>query len=163
SYNPGRHAVLLLPGTGEVLRVAARSLDPLLQVTTQWRELDLPTLDQRRWRGRAAVLVGRQWGDGDLAALASHPQSMSAAAGPRPEARLGPRLPRTAGPVCDRVPRRAAHIERLSARLRGVLRDGEPHVLIHGDLSPDQVLVSVDETAVPGEGRLPLRVVDLDR
>src|SRR5699024_10690374 len=28
---------------------------------------------------------------------------------------------------------------------------------------PDQVLVSVDETAVPGEGRLPLRVVDLDR
>lgn len=179
SYNPGRHAVLLLPGTGEVLRVAARSLDPLLQVTTQWRELDLPTLDQRRWRGRAAVLVGRQWGDGDLAALASHPQSMSAAARlggtiarlhtadvsgrDLPEARIGSLIPATSGAVCDLLPHRAAHIERLSARLRGVLRDGEPHVLIHGDLSPDQVLVSVDETAVPGEGRLPLRVVDLDR
>src|SRR5699024_2948151 len=34
SYNPGRHAVLLLPGTGEVLRVAARSPDPLPPVTT---------------------------------------------------------------------------------------------------------------------------------
>src|SRR5699024_2025306 len=179
SYNPGRHAVLLLPGTGEVLRVAARSLDPLLQVTTQWRELDLPTLDQRRWRGRAAVLVGRQWGDGDLAALASHPQSMSAAARlggtiarlhtadvsgrDLPEARIGSLIPATSGAVCDLLPHRAAHIERLSGRLRRVLRDGEPQVLIHGDLSPDQVLVSVDETAVPGEGRLPLRVVDLDR
>src|SRR5699024_4469490 len=80
SYNPGRHAVLLLPGTGEVLRVAARSLDPLLQVTTHWRELDLPTPDQHRWRDRPAVLAGRQCGRGDLAALASHPQSMSAAA-----------------------------------------------------------------------------------
>src|SRR5699024_5345442 len=80
-----------------------------------------------------------------------------------PEARIGSLIPATSGAVCDLLPHRAAHIERLSARLRGVLRDGEPHVLIHGDLSPDQVLVSVDETAVPGEGRLPLRVVDLDR
>lgn len=179
SYNPGRHAVLLLPGTGEVLRVAARSLDPLLQVTTHWRELDLPTPDQHRWRDRPAVLAGRQWGRGDLAALASHPQSMTAAARlggiiarlhaadvadrDLPEARIGSLIPATSEAVSDLLPHRAADIDRLSARLRGVLRDDEPHVLIHGDLSPDQVLVSVDETAVPGEGRLPLRVVDLDR
>ena len=53
--------------------------------------------------------------------------------------------------------------ERLSQRLRETLSAGGPPALIHGDLSPDQVLVSVDETAVPGEGQLPLRVVDLDR
>ncbi|MDN6330852.1 MAG: phosphotransferase, partial [Brachybacterium sp.] len=179
SYNPGRHAVLLLPGTGEVLRVSARSLDPLLQVATLWRELDLPTLDQRRWRDRPTVLVGRQWGHGDLAALASHPQSMSAAArlggiiarlhaaevSPRalPAARIGALVPATSEAVSDLLPHRAAQIDRLSARLHGALRDEEPRALIHGDLSPDQVLVSVDETAVPGEGRLPLRVVDLDR
>lgn len=179
SYNPGRHAVLLLPRTGEVLRVAARSLDPLLQVVTHWRELDLPTLDQRRWRDRSAVLVGRQWGHGDLADLASHPRSMSAAARlggiiarlhtadvsdrDLPDARIGTLIPATSEAVCDLLPHRAAQIDRLSARLRDVLREEAPPVLIHGDLSPDQVLVSVDETAVPGEGRLPLRVVDLDR
>src|SRR5699024_680842 len=163
SYNPGRHAVLLLPGTGEVLRVAARSLDPLLQVTTHWRELDLPTPDQHRWRDRPAVLARRQWGPGDPAALASHPQSMTAAARlggiiarlhaadvadrDLPEARIGSLIPATSEAVSDLLPHRAADIDRLSVRLRGVLRDDEPHVLIHGDLSPDQVLVSVDETA----------------
>src|SRR5699024_4994009 len=146
---------------------------------TQWRELDLPTLDQRRWRGPAAVRVGRPWGGGDRAALASHPPSLSAAARrggtlarlhtagvsgrDLPRARIGAQLPRTPGAGWALLARRAGHIERRSARRRGVLRDGAPHALIRGDLSPDRVLVSVAETAVPGEGGLPLRVVDLDR
>ncbi|WP_299301244.1 phosphotransferase [uncultured Brachybacterium sp.] len=179
SYNPSRHAVLLLPGTGEVLRVAARPLDDLLQVVTHWRELGLPTLDQRRWRGRRAVLVGERWGDGDLAGLASHPLSMPAATRlggiiarlhaaevsgrDLPAARIGGLIPETTEAVADLLPHRAERIERLSTRLREELPADGPQVLIHGDLSPDQVLVSVDETAVPGEGRLPLRVVDLDR
>lgn len=179
SYNPGRHAVLLLPGTGEVLRVAARPLDDLLQVITHWRELGLPTLDQRRWRGRRAVLVGERWGDGDLAGLASHPLSMPAATRlggiiarlhaadvserDLPSARIGSLIPVTTDAVADLLPHRAEQIHRLSTRLRELLRSDGTGVLIHGDLSPDQVLVSVDRTAVPGEGRLPLRVVDLDR
>src|SRR5699024_4488672 len=89
SYNPGRHALLLLPGTGEVLRVASRPLDALLQVTDCWRALDLPALEQRRWRHRRAVLVAEHWGRGDLAALAAHPRSMPAA--PRPDHRPPPR------------------------------------------------------------------------
>ena len=179
SYNPARHAVLLLPGTGEVVRVAVRPLDPVLQVVERWRELGLPTLEQRLWRERSGVLVSRQWGDGDLAALAAHPRSMTAAAHlggviarlhaadvtgrDLPEARLGALVPQASEAVSDLLPHRAAQIQRLSARLHGVLDGDAPAVLIHGDLSPDQVLVSADQTAVPGEGCLPLRVVDLDR
>src|SRR5699024_4065509 len=74
-----------------------------------------------------------------------------------PEARIGSLIPATSEAVSDLLPHRAADIDRLSVRLRGVLRDDEPHVLIHGDLSPDQVLASVDATAVPAEGRVPLR------
>ncbi|GAA4520957.1 aminoglycoside phosphotransferase family protein [Brachybacterium paraconglomeratum] len=179
SYNPGRHAVLLLPGTGEVLRVAARPLDDLLQVVTHWRELGMPTLDQRSWRGRRAVLVGERWGDGDLAGLASHPLSMPAATRlggviarlhtadvsgrDLPAARIGSLLPVATRAIAGLLPHRAQRIQQLSNRLRELLPADAPRALIHGDLSPDQVLVSVDETAVPGEGRLPLRVVDLDR
>src|SRR5690606_23226885 len=179
SYNPARHAVLLLPGTGEVVRVAVRPLDPVLQVVERWRELGLPTLEQRLWRERSGVLVSRQWGDGDLAALAAHPRSMTAAAHlggviarlhaadvtgrDLPEARLGALVPQASEAVSDLLPHRAAQIQRLSARLHGVLDGDAPAVLIHGDLSPDQVLASADQTAVPGEGCLPLRVVDLDR
>ncbi|HEX7353042.1 phosphotransferase [Brachybacterium sp.] len=179
SYNPERHAVLLLPDSGDVLRVAARPLDGLLQVATHWRELGLPTLEQRRWRDRRAVLVGERWGQGDLAALASHPLSMPAATRlggvmarlhsadltgrELPEARVGGLVPTATAAIADLLPHRADAVDRLSDRLRDALPAGAPHVLIHGDLSPDQVLVSVDETALPGEGRLPLRVVDLDR
>ncbi|WP_394214831.1 phosphotransferase [Brachybacterium vulturis] len=179
SYNPGRHAVLLLPGTGEVLRVASRPLDGLLQVVGHWRELGLPTLEQHRWRGRSAVLVGERWGHGDLAALAPHPLSMPAATRlggiiarlhaadvtgrPLPAARIGSPISGTSADLADLLPHRAQQIEHLVTRLRTVLPADGPQVLIHGDLSPDQVLLSVDETAVPGHGRLPLRVVDLDR
>ena len=179
SYNPGRHAVLLLPDSGEVLRLAARPLDGLLQVGECWRELGLPTIAQRRWRARRAVLIGEHWGQGDLAGLSRHPLSMPAATRlgeiiarlhtadvtecDLPPARIGELVPVTTEVVADLLPERAPQIERLSQRLRETLSAGGPPALIHGDLSPDQVLVSVDETAVPGEGQLPLRVVDLDR
>ena len=179
SYNPGRHAVLLLPDSREVLRVAARPLDDLLQVGDRWRELGLPTIAQRRWRDRPAVLIGEHWGQGDLAGLSHHPLSMPAAArlgeiiarlhaadvsdGDLPAARIGELVPVTTGAVAGLLPHRAAQIDRLSQQLRQILPDGGPPALIHGDLSPDQVLVSVDETVAPGEGHLPLRVVDLDR
>src|SRR5690606_35163356 len=69
-----------------------------------------------------------------------------------PEARLGALVPQASEAVSDLLPHRAAQIQRLSARLHGVLDGDAPAVLIHGDLSPDQVLVSADQTAVPGEG-----------
>ena len=179
SYNPARHAVLLLPGSREVLRVSAQPLDDLLRVEGCWRELGLPTVPQRRWRDRPGVLIGEQWGHGDLARLAHHPLSMPAATRlggiiarlhaadvtgrDLPEARVGELIPVTSRTVADLLPASAHRIERLSQRLREMLETGGDRVLIHGDLSPDQVLVSVDETAVPGEGHLPLRVVDLDR
>ncbi|MGP9537345.1 phosphotransferase [Brachybacterium sp. AOP43-C2-M15] len=179
SYNPGRHAMLLLPASGEVLRVAARPLDDMLAVGIHWRELGLPTLEQHRWRNRPRVLAGARWGSGDLAGLAAHPRSMPAAARlgeiiarlhdadvsgrDLPPARIGEQVPVTTEAVADLLPQCADRIEDLSRRLRGMLPESEEQVLIHGDLSPDQVLVSVDETALPGRGRLPLRVVDLDR
>ncbi|MGO1225890.1 MAG: phosphotransferase [Brachybacterium sp.] len=179
SYNPGRHAVLLLPDSGEVLRIAARPLDDLLRVGECWRELGLPTVAQRRWRGRPSVLIGGQWGQGDLAGLSCHPHSMPAAARlgeiiarlhaadvsghNLPAARIGDPVPATAEAVAELLPHRAQQVEQLTQRLRATLTTDGPLALIHGDLSPDQVLISVDETAVPGEGHLPLRVVDLDR
>lgn len=179
SYNPGRHAVLLLPDSGEVLRVAARPLDDLLRVGECWRELGLPTVAQRRWRGRRSVLIGEQWGQGDLAGMSCHPLSMPAAARlgeiiarlhaadvsgrGLSAARIGDPVPATTEAVADLLPHRTQQIAQLTQRLRETLTTDGPQALIHGDLSPDQVLVSVDETAVPGEGHLPLRVVDLDR
>ena len=179
SYNPGRHALLLLPGTGEVLRVASRPLDALLQVTDCWRALDLPALEQRRWRHRRAVLVAEHWGRGDLAALAAHPRSMPAATRlggimarlhaadvsthDLPAARIGAPIPETLTALTDLLPEHGARLARLAERLRAALAVDTPPVLIHGDLSPDQVLVSVDEAVPAGQGRLPLRVVDLDR
>src|SRR5699024_7111268 len=133
SYNPARHAVLLLPGSREVLRVSAQPLDDLLRVEGCWRELGLPTVPQRRWRDRPGVLIGEQWGHGDLARLAHHPLSMPAATRlggiiarlhaadvtgrDLPEARVGELIPVTSRTVADLLPASAHRIERLSQRL----------------------------------------------
>jgi Ser/Thr protein kinase RdoA (MazF antagonist) len=179
SYNPGRHAVLLLPDRGEVVRVAGRPLDELQRVVDLWRDLGLPALDQNRWRDRPCVLVSAMWGDGDLSTLASHPLSMPAAAElgriiarlhaadvadrEAPDARIGGPVPVTTEAVADLLPDQSRRIADLVERLRRALPTDSPRVLIHGDLSPDQVLVRVDESPTSGRERPPLRVVDLDR
>lgn len=182
SYNPSRHLVLEVPGTGEVLRVAARPLDDLLEISEQWQHLGIPTTPQRHWKGRPAVLVGEFWGLGDLASMAEDPQATAAAAAlgtaiarlhgaelsPQPAAelpaaRIGGRVPCTTEVLDELLPQRAEQVRELAMRLDQLLpvEQDDAHCLIHGDLSPDQVLLGPD-THDSSEG-IEIRVVDLDR
>lgn len=206
SYNPARHAVLELPQTQQVLRIAARPLDDLLRVTACWIALGVPTTAQRPWRRKTSVLVSERWGEGDLAQHARHEQAVPAAiatgaaiarlhdvavpAHELPAARLGDRLPATLPEITTLLPERAEMVRRLEQRLRESLPEQPRQGLIHGDLSPDQVLVeltgaaSVDAQRTTGstgstgstgtraavqrasEGTEPLpqiRLIDLDR
>lgn len=175
SYNPARHLVLHLPQTGQVVRIATRPLDDLLQVTRCWTALGVPTIAQRPWRRRSSVLVSEHWGTGDLAHHAQHPRALRAAeaagaalsqlhdaavaADELPEARLGERIPATLPEIAALLPEQAPAVHRLERLLRDRLPERPRTGLIHGDLSPDQVLLDLQDT-----GSLPqIRVIDLDR
>ena len=165
SFNPARHAVLHLPGSGQVLRLAARDLDGIMEVTRSWLALGVPTLEQRPWRGKSSVLIGEHWGDGDLAHHARHDQAVPAAAATGaalarlhgaalaaddlPEARLGAPVPAALEAITQLLPGSAGATGRLTRQLRGRLPTRPRHGLIHGDLTPDQVLVSLDPSAGP--------------
>ena len=180
SYNPVRHAVIVLPGGGDVLRVAARPLDRLLHLAQQWRELGVPTLPLHPTRDRSVVRCAH-WGAGDLSSRAPSageptPASSGTAAaaagatgaaiarlhaapadGSLPTARLGPRLPATLAELEALLPRRALAIAQLAGHLAARLPERPATGLLHGDLSPDQVLVD----SPGGEPRI--RIIDLDR
>lgn len=175
SYNPARHLVLHLPQTGQVVRIATRPLDDLLHVTRCWTALGVPTIAQRPWRRRSSVLVSEHWGTGDLAHHAQHPRALRAAeaAGAAlsqlhdaavatdelPEARLGERIPATLPEIAALLPEQAPALHRLERLLRDRLPEHPRTGLIHGDLSPDQVLLDLQDM-----GSLPqIRVIDLDR
>ncbi len=180
SYNPGRHLLLELPGSGEVLRVAVRSLEDQLGISREWERRGVPTVPQRTWKHRSSVLIGQRWGRGDLAARATDPHAGQAAAalghaigrlhtggaeasapstGVLPRARLGDRIPSATDVLCDLLPQRTEQVQELIASLDQLLpapgAEAWQEALIHGDLSPDQVLL--------GSTASQIRVVDLDR
>lgn len=201
SYNPSRHLVLELPGTGEVLRVAARPLADLHRVSELWLALGLPTTAQHPWRGKDSVLVSELWGSGDLAALAGADHAGTehdgtdrregAHAAARtlgeviarlhdadvseqdptgrelPVARTGELVPVSTEILADLMPHRAEQVQELCERLGGILHEltgpGAEQALIHGDLSPDQVLVGREDSGRQDSGGQDIRVVDLDR
>jgi aminoglycoside phosphotransferase (APT) family kinase protein len=77
--------------------------------------------------------------------------------GPLPAARLGPRLPATLAELEALLPHRTAAIAQLADDLAVRLPERPATGLLHGDLSPDQVLVGR-----PG-GEARIRIIDLDR
>ena len=81
----------------------------------------------------------------------------SPAGHPLPEARLGPRLPATLTELEALLPHRAAAIAQLADDLVARLPQRPATGLLHGDLSPDQVLV--DRSG----GAPRIRLIDLDR
>ena len=183
SYNPARHAVLALPGGEQVVRVAARPLGRLLHVSRRWRDLGVPTLELHPSRDAAALRSAR-WGEGDLATLALTGSAGSAeaagltetvldaarAAGAAiarlhsaeaesslPAARIGARLPSSLAVLRELLPHRAVEVDDLAGALDASVPWHSPRGLIHGDLSPDQVLVET-------RGGAPrIRIIDLDR
>lgn len=77
--------------------------------------------------------------------------------GSLPEARLGPRLPATLTELEVLLPHRSAALAQLADDLAARLPERPAAGLLHGDLSPDQVLVDR-----PG-GEPRIRLIDLDR
>lgn len=175
SYNPARHLLLELPASGQVLRIATRPLTGLQSVTEAWTRLGLPTLPQRTWRGRSDVLVSDQWGSGDLttvpdaearvaaersgALIASLHAATQADGAPStgiaalPAARIGDLIPVAITAVTELLPHHATLLHQLAEQLANRLPARPATALIHGDLSPDQILVAGADQ----------RVIDLDR
>jgi hypothetical protein len=182
-FNPRRRLVLRAEDSSgaRVLRTAAGGSGALAEATGLWARLGAPVLPAEvrgRVRGPdgAGTVVSPWWGTGDLRA---HPEEAAARRAGRAVAAVhrrslrgvrsgseAPALPRTGvrvlrsglGPAARAVaaaaPALGSRARRLADRLGPRLDDGGPRVLLHGDLSPDQVLVDA-----AGE----IRLIDLDR
>lgn len=180
-YNPGRRVLLKhTPRPGEVpelIRIAAHSQNHLLETAAQWAEWSLPTLPVETVGGRGTAVRSPWWGTGDLEArpdpvmaeqvgvfIAQLHSRTPAEVGHR--ARVSPRdqavesaavlsqlLPEASGAVQDIV-RELHHRIEAEPGAGGVAGDrAGADRAIHGDLSPDQVLVGHSEC----------RIIDLDR
>ncbi|RBP65674.1 phosphotransferase family enzyme [Brevibacterium sanguinis] len=168
-YNPGRR--LLLHSGTEVVRISVRGGSHVVAASRQWREWGLPTLPVESIGGHGTSVRSPWWGRGDLA---DAPDPAVAAAVGEAVAHLHSRAPaqalgresrrrdletelRSAGSrLLALTPELGADIRTivgaLATRLSAESAEAEP-VPIHGDLSPDQVLVDGDE----------FRIIDLDR
>lgn len=168
AYNPGRRAVLavdLTPGDGsarQVVRVGAERQDHLVGISRRWHGFGVSTLPVRRVGRRGTAVVSPWWGIGDLAHL---PEPGAAERAGRLVAQLhrasgtGRRAPVEAVPpgvemIAELVPALAPRLTDLARALSDTLGGSHPVSLVHGDLSPDQVL---------WDGEDEVRVVDLDR
>lgn len=178
SYNPAKHVVLGVPASEQVLRIASRPLDRLLRVAEAWRALELPTLALRPTSDAHAVRSAH-WGQGDLADPALGPTGEGAAAAARttgaaiarlhaaapsaalPAARLGRTVPDSLDLLGELLPHRGRAVRTLAARLDEALPDAPRTGLLHGDLTPDQVLVDTHAEGTAAEPAI--RIVDLDR
>ncbi|SFV20159.1 phosphotransferase [Micrococcus terreus] len=169
-FNPGRR--LVARAGQDVLRVHTSPLDGptgMVQTVRRWRSWDLPVLPLRSLGGHGTAASSPFWGAGDALAL-PHPDtaraageligrlhSRRAARSPLPAVPL--RVRSSAESVAESAPWLAEAARALAARLEPLLlRDlsDSPAVELHGDLSPDQLLV-----ATPGSTEV--RLIDVDR
>lgn len=166
-YNPQRRLVALT-SDGLVVRVHADSVAHLSQTSSRWQRLGLPVISMF---GRANLAVSPRWGQGDLLATGSLDGAhlagkMIARLHSRGEVRAGkldavPADPlAAAAAVAEIAPELAETVSHLGKRLAVLLpalAAAEPSTELHGDLSPDQILVS-DMT-----GETAIRIIDFDR
>ncbi len=163
-YNPQRRLVAATPD-GLVVRVHADSVAHLSQTSARWQRLGIPAISMF---GRAHLAVSPWWGEGDLLTTRSaagshtageeiarlHAAGQTTAGGLTP---LGTDPVAAASAIAEVVPELAERAHRLGEHLSillPVLSADEPLTELHGDLSPDQILVS--DT---GE----IRIIDFDR
>ncbi|MEU3846153.1 hypothetical protein AB0E44_04080 [Micrococcus terreus] len=169
-YNPSRR--LVARAGQDVLRIHTAPLDGpagMVQTVKRWQSWDLPVLPLRSLGGHGTCAVSPFWGAGDALEL-PHPDTSHAAGeliarlhrhgirrSPLPalqvRVRSAARAVAELAPWLDRVARELA--DQLEPLLLRDLRDA-PAVELHGDLSPDQLLV-----ATPGSTEV--RLIDVDR
>lgn len=157
------------PGHGEkVIRVAARKTTAgALAAAQRWRELGLPVVRSSPVGGRGTALSAPLWGWADLS---THPHGPAAATA---GAAVGELHRLTSAPHSSPVPKRSgtgASAVALVAPWLGPRADRLAQTIeqrfdrlgpgtsseLHGDLSPDQVVL-----ATPGSHKI--RLIDLDR
>lgn len=177
-YNPRRRVVAVvdhLTAAGEptrhVVRVAAEPLNRIVSTAERWREAGLPVGRAEPLGGRDTAVVAPVWGHTDLL---RDPWAPAAHTAGRRIAELHTRASRSTSAegltmleadvdshidaVAQVAPWLAERAERLAEALTSAAmsqRLGEP-VPLHGDLSPDQILL-----AAPGSHKI--RIIDLDR
>lgn len=169
-YNPGRRVVARVGQ--DVLRVHTTPLDGptgMVQTVRRWRSGDLPVLPLRGLGGHGTAAASPFWGAGDAldlphpdtahaaGALIARLHSHSASRSPLPALPL--RVRSAAESVAESAPWLAEAARALATRLEPLLQQDlsdSPAVELHGDLSPDQLLV-----AEPGS--TDVRLIDVDR
>lgn len=182
-YNPRRRVVAAVSRTAEdgqttqhVVRVSSEDLSGMVEAAERWRHLGAPLTKMRTLGTRGTSTMTPLWGSGDLV---SHPHAPAAhtagtviaevhsrgrelaespeAAAPSPSLHrltADPLIPAEAvACIAPWLAERAYHLaESLQKRLHTQTDETE----LHGDLSPDQVLVAAPESHK-------IRIIDLDR
>ncbi|AOP55079.1 hypothetical protein BLSMQ_3379 [Brevibacterium aurantiacum] len=177
-YNPGRRVLLKHSpehaGAPEFIRIGTRSQQHLVETAKQWTDWGLPTLPVEPIGSKGTAVGSPWWGTGDLetspdlavaeevgviiAELHRHtPAEVVSGSSPSPfdqaeetATLLAQLLPEVGRSVQDIVRELRQRIG--NEPLTGAAADGGARA-IHGDLSPDQVLVGHSEC----------RIIDLDR
>ena len=161
-YNPQRRLVAVT-SDGLVVRVHATSAEHLGKISTRWQGYGVPAISMF---GHGHVAVSPWWGIADLAARPSVAGTRAAGSTVAKLHAAGQTEGLPEVPVCvstsvaaitESAPGFAARVEKLGQRLSVLLPElsrREPATELHGDLSPDQVLV--DESGQ-------IRLIDFDR
>ncbi|WP_137825804.1 aminoglycoside phosphotransferase family protein [Brevibacterium sp. 2SA] len=171
-YNPARR--ILLAHAGEFVRIGTDPYDRLLAAAEDWQRHGLPTLPVTRLGADATAVRLPWWGTGDLA---THPDAQIAEAVGRTIAALHGRsvadshdrhavadacamLDDTVRTLSRLLPdAEVARARRLARTIAAELSSTDPSRAltelsdIHGDLSPDQILIDGGD----------FRIIDLDR
>lgn len=185
-YNPRRRVIAAVTRTGEdgrtlrhVVRISSEDLSGMLEAADRWRRLGAPLTNMRAVGSRGTATMTPLWGAGDLL---SHPYAPAArTAGtviaevhsrgaeledpaeesgtetsPPVSRRLtaDPQVPADA--VAQIAPWLAERAHALAETLSRRLRTETDETQLHGDLSPDQVLIAAEESHK-------IRIIDLDR
>lgn len=169
-YNPRRRVVASVESMNgpQVVRVLAEDAGALIRTCQHWRDLDLPVLSTAPLGQRGTAVIAPLWGSGDLLNLPHEPAAVaagsaisklhattrrrddSAVAQPDP-LRAVAALSRLAPWLKDRAEQLARECaNRLAPTLIAATAE------IHGDLSPDQVVLEAESSHE-------IRIIDLER
>lgn len=168
-FNPRRRVVASVEAESgtKVIRVLPGDAAPLLRTCQHWRELGLPVPRTAPLGQRGSAVIAPLWGSGDLSSMPYEPAAVSAgsaisqlhssaARGTRTVENPDPlRAAAALSRLAPWLKDRAEHLARQCAgRLTPMLNSAPAE--IHGDLSPDQVVLASEHSHK-------IRLIDLER